>query len=84
WVVSFYVAKTYASQMAPALPADIPTDNLKMLAAFVILFLATLLLVSLISIALSGILKNLGLGWLNRLLGGLFGFARGLLIVGVL
>ncbi|MDX1914223.1 MAG: CvpA family protein [Methylophilus sp.] len=84
WVVSFYVAKTYASQLAPVLPADIPTDNLKMLAAFVILFLATLLLASLISIALSGILKNLGLGWLNRLLGGLFGFARGLLIVGVL
>jgi membrane protein required for colicin V production len=84
WAASFFVAKTYASRLVPMLPQDIPTDSLKMLAAFVIIFLATLLITSLISIALSSILKNLGLGWLNRLLGGLFGFARGLLIVGVL
>lgn len=84
WVLAFYVARTYAIQVVPLLPYDIPSEKLKMLAAFIIVFLAVLLITSLISIALSGLLKEIGLGWLNRLLGGVFGFFRGLLIVTVL
>jgi membrane protein required for colicin V production len=34
-----------------------------------------------LAIALSTIVKKVGLGWLNRLLGGIFGLARGVLIV---
>lgn len=84
WVLAFYVARTYAIQVVPLLPYDIPSEKLKMLAAFIIVFLAVLLITSLISIALSGLLKEIGFGWLNRLLGGVFGFFRGLLIVTVL
>lgn len=84
WVLAFYVARTYAIQVMPLLPYDIPSEKLKMLAAFIIVFLAVLLITSLIAIALSGLLKEIGLGWLNRLLGGVFGFLRGLLIVTVL
>jgi membrane protein required for colicin V production len=43
-----------------------------------------LLVTSLIAIALSTLLKGIGLGWLNRLFGGIFGLLRGLLIVTVL
>lgn len=84
WVAAFYVAKTYTTQLIPLLPADIPTDSLKVLAAFVILFLGALLISSLLCIALSGMIKKIGLNWLNRSLGAVFGFARGLLIVCVL
>lgn len=84
WVLAFYVARTYAIQVVPLLPEGIPTEKLETLAAFIIVFLAVLLITSLIAIALSGILKEIGLGWLNRLLGGVFGFLRGLLIVTVL
>lgn len=84
WILAFYIARTYASQIVPLLPYDIPSEKLKMLAAFLILFLAVLLIASLLSIALSGLLKEVGLGWLNRLLGGVFGLLRGLLIVTVL
>lgn len=84
WILAFYIARTYASQVVPLLPYDIPSEKLKMLAAFLILFLAVLLVTSLLSIALSGLLKEVGLGWLNRLLGGVFGLLRGLLIVTVL
>ena len=80
----FYVAKTYATQLIPLLPAEIPSEQLKTLAAFVILFLAVLLIASLLCIALSGVIKKIGLNWLNRGIGALFGFARGLLIVCVL
>ncbi len=84
WVAALYTARTYASQLVPLLPPDIPTEPLKVLAAFVILMLGVLLIASLLCIALSSIIKKIGLNWLNRGLGGLFGFARGLLIVCVL
>ncbi|MES2547284.1 MAG: CvpA family protein [Pseudomonadota bacterium] len=84
WLLSLYVAKTYSSQLMPLLPQDIPTDSLRVLAAFLILFLGVLLVVSLLSIALSSILDKIGLSWLNRFFGALFGFAKGLLIVCIL
>lgn len=81
WVAAFFVAKTYTSEMLPMMPQDIPSESLRVLAAFLVLFLATLLVATLLTIALSAILKKIGLGWLNRLLGALFGIVRGLLIV---
>lgn len=81
WIAAFYVAMTYASQLLPMMPADIPTEALRIMAAFLVLFLATLLVTSLLAIALTAIFKKVGLGWLNRLLGVFFGVARGVLIV---
>lgn len=84
WLAAIYTARTYASQLAPLLPQDIPTEPLKMLAASMILLLGVLLISSLLTIALSGVIKKIGLNWLNRGLGALFGFVRGLLIVCIL
>lgn len=84
WLVAFYVAKTYSSVLSPMLPQDIPTEALKTLAAFLILLIAVLFINSLLSIAISSIISKVGLGWLNRLLGIVFGFAKGVLIVCVL
>jgi membrane protein required for colicin V production len=81
WVAAFYVGRTYTAQLLPMMPADIPSESLRVLAAFLVLFLATLLLTSLLAIAISAIFKKIGLGWLNRLLGAVFGVFRGLLIV---
>ena len=84
WVLAFFVAKTYTLQLAPLLPKAIPTETLQYLAAFLILFLATLLIAALLSIALSQIFKTVGLGWLDTVLGGLLGTLRGIVIVCVL
>jgi membrane protein required for colicin V production len=84
WVAAFYVAKTYAALLSPLLPQDIPTEALKTLAAFLILLIAVLFINSLLSIAISSLISKIGLGWLNRFLGVIFGFAKGLLIVCVL
>jgi len=54
------------------------------LAAHVIVFFGVLLVTSLLTIALSSLIKKISLNWFNRFLGGFFGFARGLLIVCVL
>ena len=81
WIAAFLVAKTYTNQLVPMMPMDIPTESLRILAAFLVLFFATLLVASLLAIALSSIFKKMGMGWLNRLLGACFGLARGVLIV---
>ncbi|MEE9332266.1 MAG: CvpA family protein [Methylophilaceae bacterium] len=84
WVAAFYVAKTYSAQLAYLLPQDIPTEALKTLAAFIILLLAVLLVNSLLSIAIFSVVSKIGLNWLNRFFGVIFGFAKGLFIVSVL
>lgn len=84
WVAAIWVAVNYAVPLAPFLPDAVPNETLRLLAAFVALFLATLLLASLFSIALSELVKKLGMGAVDRGLGALFGLARGLLIVMVL
>lgn len=84
WVAAFFVAKIYTLELAPLLPQAIPSQSLRLLAAFLILFLATLLITSLLAIALSQLFKHLGLSWLDRFLGAFFGVARGLVIVCVL
>ena len=81
WVAAIWVAVNYAVPLAPLLPDAVPNETLRLLAAFVALFLATLLLATLFSIALSELVKKLGMGAVDRGLGALFGLARGLLIV---
>jgi membrane protein required for colicin V production len=84
WVVAFFVAKAYVMDVAPLLPEAIPNESLRYLAAFLVLFLVTLLVCSLLAVALSQLFKHVGLSWLDRGLGAFFGLARGLLIVLVL
>lgn len=84
WFAAIYVSKTYANQVTPFIPDSIPGDNLKLLTAFIILFVATLFLSSLISMAISSIFSTVGLGWLNNVLGAFFGVGRGVLIVSVI
>ncbi len=84
WVVAFWVANLYTVQFAPMLPASIPTPELRLLAAFVALFLATLLVMTLISITVGHFLKAIGIGPIDRALGAVFGFTRGMVIVLVL
>ena len=84
WLAAIFAAKTYAIELVPLLPADIPTESLKILAAHIIVFFGVLVIASLLTIALSSLIKKIGLNWFNRFLGGFFGFARGLIIVCVL
>lgn len=84
WIVAALTAKVYAVDIALMLPASIPNQGLRLVAAFTMVFLGILLIASLLAIAISELFKQVGLGWLDRGLGGLFGLARGLLIVGVL
>lgn len=84
WVAAFWVAAGYAVPLAPHLPGAIPDETVRLLAAFVALFLGTLLIATLLTIAASELVRKLGLGAVDRGLGVMFGLTRGLLIVLVL
>jgi membrane protein required for colicin V production len=80
WIVAFLAANLFAEPVADALPQSISNPDLRVLVAFVAIFVVTLTLATLAAIALSKALKAAGLRGLDRTLGGLFGVARGLLI----
>lgn len=84
WIIAFLVARAYCLELAQLLPTAIPGEPLRILAAFLILFLAVLLISSLLGIALSLLFRQVGLNWLDRMLGALFGLARGGIIAVVL
>lgn len=84
WVVAFWLANMYTVQLEPMLPEAIPSESLRFLAAFVILFLVALLVMSLLTIGISELVKKVGLSIIDRALGAVFGLARGVLIVLVL
>jgi len=85
WVVAFVVANAYSTQMAAMLPAGfsnvLPGPMPRLIAGFAILFLGTLLLAGLVNMAIGHLIRAAGLSVADRGLGGLFGLARGLVLV---
>ena len=81
WIIAFFTASLLSGKVADWMAGTITNDVGRMLVAFGAVFLATLLGMSLIALAFSGLVRRAGLGMEDRLLGGVFGFARGMLIV---
>jgi membrane protein required for colicin V production len=84
WIVAFLAANLLAAPIAPWLPDTIPSEELKLLAAFACVFVLVLLAMSVLAMLASKLVKSAGLGLEDRLLGGAFGLARGLLVVMVI
>ncbi len=81
WIAAFVVANRYGADMAALLPDAAPAGTLRLVAGFAILFIGTLLIAALVNGAIAHIIEASGLKIADRGLGGLFGFARGALIV---
>jgi membrane protein required for colicin V production len=81
WVLAFWLAALYADEVALLLPQSIPTQQLRMLAAYALVFFLVFVVMSVLSITIGQLLKVLGVGPLDRLLGAAFGFARGMVMV---
>lgn len=81
WVVAAVVARLFAAQAAPYMPAALGAEAIRTAAAFAVLFIGTLIIGGIVAWLLSKLVKWVGLGWLDGLLGGLFGVLRGVLVV---
>jgi membrane protein required for colicin V production len=84
WVIAFVVAGSYAGDFEPLLPSEVSGESLRIIASFIVLFISVLLISGLIIMLLSALIKGVGLGFIDRLLGAVFGFIRGLLVVMIL
>lgn len=80
WVIAFIAASAYAADFEPFVPSEIG-GSLRIVAAFIIVCIATLLIAVLVTMLLNSLIKNVGLGFIDRILGAFFGFARALIIV---
>ena len=81
WIVAFVVANMFGARLAPMLPAMIPGEMVRLIVAFVALFIGVRLLMGLLMMAVDALIKASGLSLADRGLGGLFGLARGIVIV---
>lgn len=81
WVVAFFVARAQAPLGAHWLAERIADPSLRLAVAFGVILVGVLVLFSLVRLLLSLLLKAVGLGLLDRLLGACFGVLRGGLVV---
>lgn len=81
WVIAFIVANAFGEPLAQLLPASISSNTMRLIIAFIALFIGVRLATMLLAKALEGLIKAGGLTVADRGLGGLFGLARGMVIV---
>jgi membrane protein required for colicin V production len=81
WVVAFLAARAEASKVAGWLAGQISDPGMRLAAAYVLVFVSVLLVFALARMLISLMLKAVGLGLLDRLLGAAFGVLRGMLVV---
>ncbi len=81
WVVALLAGRALAPEMVPVFGEWLQEPALQYVAAFVAIVVAVLVAVALLRLALSKLLRAIGLGPLDRFLGAVFGIARGVLVV---
>ncbi|MEM9256254.1 MAG: CvpA family protein [Pseudomonadota bacterium] len=81
WVAAFVIANMFVSPMASLLTGLISNMTGRYVVAYAILFIGTLIVAGLLSRLSAKVVKVAGLSLLDRLLGTVFGFARGVIII---
>lgn len=81
WVVAFVTANLFGETVSLWLPASITGASLRLLVAFVVVFILSLLVMGLLARLLRKLVHGAGMSVEDRVLGGVFGLARGLLVV---
>lgn len=81
WVAAFIIARTFHPQMQTLLESTVETPMVRLIAAFAILFVATLLIGAVINNMIGHLVRVTGLTATDRVLGMAFGLLRGVVVV---
>lgn len=84
WIVALWVAWHFYSVLAVLLTDYISKDTLRSPAAFLILFVVSMILGGLVNFLCGQLVDKTGLSGTDRILGLGFGLLRGVLVVGIL
>lgn len=81
WIAALGAAALFAPDAAAVLPTAVASPVVRNVIAFLVIFIVVLLACAFAGILLSKAFRAAGLGLPDRVLGGVFGFARGALIL---
>jgi membrane protein required for colicin V production len=81
WIVGIFAAVAFTPTVGDWLPASFGSAPVRYLVAFVLILIASLIGGSLIAWPLAKAVRAVGLGFVDRFLGSIFGLARGVLVV---
>ncbi len=84
WIVSIWLAYLFGDNLAIVIVPWIESERLSSLIGYLVVFVAVLVLLSLVVALLFKLFRVVGLSGIDRLLGGLFGCLRGVVIVALL
>ncbi len=81
WIAAGVCAAVFGSEVASMLPAAVPGPGLRLILGVALTFVAVRLGVGLVSFIIARIARAVGVGIGDRMLGGLFGAARGVVVL---
>lgn len=81
WVAAFIIARLFADQLSAVLASYIDTPSARVVAAFVLLFVLVLFTGAVINNLIGMLIRATGLSSTDRLLGMVFGIARGCILI---
>lgn len=84
WLVSLWIAMTFSSGMAELIGSTIKDPTLRLLTAFVSLFVLSLIVGSIINFFATQFVQRAGLTGVDRTIGVVFGLLRGILLVTII
>lgn len=83
-LAGFYAAYTYYRYLATYLSQWISDAGYLNILSFLLIFMSIFILIGILGAIIKYLLKLITFGWLDRVAGGMFGLAKGILIVSVL
>ncbi|WP_372662441.1 CvpA family protein [Hydrogenophaga sp.] len=81
WVAAFLLAQWYAADVAAWLPMDGASQPLRLAAGFALVFMGTAFAGGMLAWLVKRLVESVGLRPVDRILGGAFGLARGVVIL---
>lgn len=84
WLLAFIVAARFATPLSELFANHIANETLRVGLSFILLFVLTLIAGGFVNFMISELVVKTGLSGTNRLLGLIFGFIRGIVVVALL
>lgn len=84
WIIGIVVGVKYAAALGNDFAVHISSPTTRFFVAFLIIFLIVFIVGSIVGAVVRALVNKIGVGILDRLLGGIFGALRGILAVGVI